>query len=85
MTTYETVSGLVLLERKYQDKKWGVQNHSFEKWYLILTEEVGECAKAYLEAGEVITPEVVAEAMQVAAVAHAMIECFIRGKYEKKS
>ena len=37
-------------ERDCQEKKWGVQSHTREKWLAILMEEVGEVAKAILEA-----------------------------------
>ena len=36
-------------ERLRQEAKWGPQNHSPEKWFTILGEEVGEVANAILE------------------------------------
>lgn len=39
----------VMVERARQDTKWGVQNHTPEKWLAILVEEVGEVAKTILE------------------------------------
>lgn len=33
----------------HQRVKWGNQEHSLEKWFIILSEEVGEMAKAILE------------------------------------
>ena len=39
----------ILEERKFQDKKWGVQNHSPMEWCPILVEEVGEVNKAALQ------------------------------------
>ena len=33
-------------EREFQDAKWGPQNHSRMKWYLIAAEEAGEIADA---------------------------------------
>jgi NTP pyrophosphatase (non-canonical NTP hydrolase) len=62
-------------ERNYQDIKWGVQEHTPEKWGMILAEEVGEVAKAYLEND---MDGYRAELVQVAAVAVATIECFDR-------
>ena len=60
----------VLNERLAQENKWGEQNHTDEIWLAILTEEIGEVAKAILE-GTSITDELV----QVAAVAVAWHEC----------
>jgi len=39
----------VINERYRQEEKWGPQHHSKEKWLTILTEEVGEVARAILE------------------------------------
>ena len=39
----------VMNERIRQEAKWGPQHHSKEKWLTILTEEVGEVARAILE------------------------------------
>ena len=36
-------------ERDSQERKWGPQHHSKEKWFTILGEEVGEVANAILE------------------------------------
>lgn len=33
-------------ERDRQDQKWGKQNHSDEKWCIIMLEEAGEVAQA---------------------------------------
>jgi len=63
----------VIAERKYQSEKWGEQNHSKEKWYLILAEEVGELANAILESGDVQK-----ELIQVAAVCKTMYISGIR-------
>ena len=62
-------------ERRMQDNKWGVQNHSPERWMAILMEETGEVAKAVLENSLL---EYRKELIQVAAVAVAMIECMER-------
>lgn len=58
-----------------QDKKWGEQNHRDSTWLAILSEEVGEAAKAILE-GKNLDEEVV----QIAAVAVAWEESRMRGK-----
>lgn len=39
----------VVSERHRQDIKWGPQHHSPEVWLTILTEEVGEVARAILD------------------------------------
>jgi NTP pyrophosphatase (non-canonical NTP hydrolase) len=58
-------------ERMKQVMKWGMQDHSIEKWVVILTEEVGELAKAVLEQD---LDGVKKEAVQVAAVAAAIVQ-----------
>jgi NTP pyrophosphatase (non-canonical NTP hydrolase) len=61
-------------ERRKQDKKWGVpleRNIPPLMWIAILVEEVGEVAKALLQGKN---KEVRAEAVQVAAVAVAIVE-----------
>lgn len=58
-------------ERLRQNEKWGEQNHSRLMWCAILTEEVGEVAKAALEDSP---SEYREELVQVAAVAVAAIE-----------
>lgn len=45
----EKIDTLVCNEIDNQFDKFGVQNHNFEHWYLILMEEIGEIAKEYLE------------------------------------
>lgn len=67
-------------ERRRQDTKWGPQNHSPLEWLSILTEEVGEVAKAINEAhwGGAPLTEYRAELVQVAAVAVAAIESLDR-------
>lgn len=62
-------------ERKRQDEKWGVQNHSPIKWVVILAEEFGEVAKGALESN---TGNYREELIQVAAVAVAMLESLDR-------
>jgi len=75
----------VAAERIRQDAKWGEQNHSPEWWLAILSEEVGELATAILRdhftAGEYehrSVQSIRAEAIQIAAVAVALVECLDR-------
>ena len=77
----------ILVERGRQDAKWGEQNHDAETWALILLEEIGEWAKAELElkftggpGASEMEKAVEGEAVQVAAVAMAMVECQERKK-----
>lgn len=66
---------MVDYERTLQDSKWGVQNHDWKTWYAILGEEFGETGRAINECDG---PEYLAEIVQVAAVAVAMIESYVR-------
>lgn len=76
-------------ERSRQDEKWGEQNHDLPVWLAVLTEEVGEVAKAILEARAALPGNQMAstlyiedlrkELVQVAAVAVAAIEYIDRG------
>lgn len=59
-------------ERNRQLDKWGDQRHTHEHWLSILTEEVGELAKALNEDGS--KEEILGELIQVAAVAVAWLE-----------
>jgi len=72
----------VLAERARQDAKWGEQNHDPIMYGAILMEEVGEMMQAALECkfgGPHGTPEHLREeAVQVAAVALAIVECLDR-------
>lgn len=82
----------VRLERAVQDVTWGQQNHEPFKYLAILTEEVGECHKAALEAfnwkkddpsfDAAKLNHLRTELVQVAAVAVAMIECLDRGIWQ---
>lgn len=74
---------VILDERDRQDVKWGVlQNHSLPEWMTILVEEVGELATAIQEKcfglnpfpNKVLLGNWRKEAIQVAAVALAMVE-----------
>lgn len=67
----------ILDERDRQDAKWGTsQANSLPEWMTILMEEVGELAAAILCFGTENHPEINwrKEAIQVAAVALAMVE-----------
>jgi NTP pyrophosphatase (non-canonical NTP hydrolase) len=79
---------LVAAERQRQDDKWGDQsgNHPFE-WMSILMEEVGELAEAINETcfqTQHVKPDrggpdaIRREAVQVAAVAVAIVEAIVR-------
>lgn len=65
----------IAAERARQDKKWGIQTHSFGVWMTILQEEVGELAKAFLESDIENAED---EAVQVAAVASAIAGAIAR-------
>ena len=68
-------------ERNRQDEKWGEQNHENETWMTILAEEVGELAQEVLRdkfGKNSHYAEMRAEAIQVAAVAVAFVECIDR-------
>ncbi len=72
---------LVLNEMRRQDEKWTAnQDLPMSIWNMILVEEVGELAKASLEApGLGTTQEVIDEVTQVAAVAvQILINCLAR-------
>lgn len=67
----------ILSERERQDKKWGSpQENTYCEWSSILAEETGELAKELneLNFGRGDTEKMAAEAVQVAAVALAILE-----------
>lgn len=70
----------ILLERHRQNEKWGEQNHGLPLWITILMEEVGEFAQTALhkQFNGHKALFVRDEAVQVAAVALAIIECLDR-------
>ena len=76
----------VIVERKRQDKLYGIQDHHPLAWLPILAEEFGEVARAVRrdhfgsdkEYGDYRT-----ELIHVAAVAIAMIESFDRNEERK--
>jgi NTP pyrophosphatase (non-canonical NTP hydrolase) len=73
-------------ERKKQDEMWGEQNHDPITWSAILTEECGEFAQAALHDrfGGHAAEDLRNEAVQVAAVAIAIIECLDRNSLKVK-
>jgi len=78
----EKILQQVAAERCRQDLVWGDERmHRLGLWYLILSEEVGEVAKAILE-HEIA--ELRVELIQVAAVAVATIESLDRQLEEEK-
>jgi NTP pyrophosphatase (non-canonical NTP hydrolase) len=75
-----------LQERNRQDLKWGEQNHNDFTWMAILMEEVGEWSKESLRAhfDRNTSPNLREEAVQVAAVALAIIESIDRRQEKSK-
>jgi NTP pyrophosphatase (non-canonical NTP hydrolase) len=75
----------VMDERTRQDKKWGEQNHDPYTYLAILLEEVGEYSQACLQSqfggDKGGFSKMRGEAVQVAAVALAIVECLDRGKW----
>lgn len=66
----ERIFELVLAERRHQDEKWGKQSHDPDRWHTILSEEVGEVAKAVLENDIALARELI----QVIAVCVCWLE-----------
>lgn len=86
----------ILQERKKQDAKFGIQNHSPIEWIAILGEEFGEASKEALEAhfkqknnfgslgkSEENLQNLRNELIQVAAVAAAFVECLDRNVWHQ--
>lgn len=74
----------VLTEMVHQNEKWGEQNHDPFVYQNILMEEVGEMSQAALktkfENGD--KDKIREEAVQVAAVALAIVECLDRDQWK---
>ncbi len=70
-------------ERERQERKWGEQNHDPMTYLTVLMEEVGELAQCALHGrfGGPAAPNIRKEAVQVAAVALAIVECLDRGQW----
>lgn len=72
----------VFEERCRQERKWGQQNHDLPRYFAIMSEEVGEVAKAIVEhewpgneqSRGLLLLDVRKELIQAAAVAVAMVE-----------
>lgn len=79
MSLEEQFALSIFKERERQNKKWGLQEHEGHAWLGILTEELGEVAKAINEND---MDEVKIELEQVAAVCCAMWEQLVNA--EKK-
>lgn len=84
MDALSTALSDVIAERAAQDARWGEQNHEPEVWLAILGEEFGELAQAIL-ANRFGSADhsshntgLRAEAVQVAAVAVALVDCLDR-------
>jgi NTP pyrophosphatase (non-canonical NTP hydrolase) len=73
----------VLEERRRQDEKWGEQNHDPFAYLTVLGEEYGELCQCALHDrfGGPAAEHIREEAVQVAAVALAIVECLDRGKW----
>ena len=73
----------ILNERDRQEKIWGEQNHDPFIYSAILVEEVGEFCQAALHTrfGGTKGDGLREEAVQVAAVALAIVECLDREKW----
>ena len=75
MSDFDKIVNDVRIETYRQNSKWGQQDHADEIWLAILTEEVGEAAKAILDGRalevwhEDARDELRAEVVQIAAVA----------------
>lgn len=74
----------VLAERERQDAKWGEQDHDPFCYLTVLVEEVGEFAQAALHSrfGGEAAGKLRHEAVHVAAVALAIVECLDRAKWD---
>jgi NTP pyrophosphatase (non-canonical NTP hydrolase) len=93
-TFQEMLLSHIAIERASQDDKWGEQNHDPVIWLGILMEEVGELAQTILswhfDRGRTNKQHVSHstnmrnEAIQVASVAVAFIECLERNGYDRE-
>lgn len=77
---FKTVIALQELyaERDRQKEKWGEQEHSFDRWLSIATEELGEAAKVLVDYGALRTVDELEnfkkEIVQFSAVGVQIIE-----------
>ena len=70
--TFNEIGAKVHKERQRQNAKWGPQHHVDPHWFVILSEEMGEVARAVYERDD--PGELEKEIVQVAAVAFAWLE-----------
>lgn len=70
----------IMDERARQDAKFGQTDHDFGTWMVILTEELGEAARAHIE-GEYADRH--KELVQSAAVVLACLENLHTQRYKK--
>src|SRR5687768_8043807 len=78
----------ITAERRRQDEQWGVQNHHPAYWLAILGKQVGQLGSAILnrewadwtESKRRADQKLRDEAVQIAAVALALIECIDAGE-----
>lgn len=70
----------ILEERERQDEQWGVSDHTSQLWVTILMKQVGQFSEAALRDSRI--EDLRKEAVQIAAVALAMIENIDRVKAE---
>lgn len=73
-----------LNERRRQDAKWGEQNHNDYYWLGILTEEVGEAAKALIEMSRCATVPYQLQHLGCKAEAHENIQYLDNPDLEKE-
>lgn len=71
MATRQQILKKISIERDRQIAKWGEQHHPDQFWFLILTEELGEVARALYEGDPAHAYK---ELVEVAAVAAAWLE-----------
>lgn len=70
---------LVMMERARQDRLWGANRNLPDlKWLAVLTEEVGEVAKAILGSPESVSLAIRNELVETCAVALAWLEAIER-------
>lgn len=78
INTTESVLAEVKEHRKFQDQRWGQQDHDPFFWLAILVEEVGEVAEALVRGQQTSERDYRTELLQVAAVAVAAVETWDR-------
>jgi len=78
---FDPIIQKIRMERERQENKWGVQNHIPSTWVVILTEEVGEVARATLGYNTANgQEEYETELIHCAAVCVAALESLQRNK-----